>query len=93
LYNKAKEKNMTIADLLGYAAAALTTGSFIPQVIKIVKTRQTKDISLGMYMMFIIGVLCWGSYGLMIKSYPVIIANSVGLVLNAIIIFYKLKYK
>ncbi|MEL6172372.1 MAG: SemiSWEET family transporter, partial [Pseudomonadota bacterium] len=61
-------------DLIGIIAAILTTASFVPQAIMVVRTRDTAGISLVMYVMFTIGVAGWTSYGLMIGSVPVIAA-------------------
>lgn len=82
-----------ITDILGYVAATFTTGCFIPQLIKILKTKQTNDISLGMFIMVIIGGACWFVYGLMIKSQPVIVANFISIIINLIITGYKIRYK
>ena len=83
---------MTADTVVGYIAATLTTLSFLPQVIKTWKTRSTKDISLAMFIAFCAGVLLWAVYGVMIRSWPVIIANSVVLVLGGIILGLKIKH-
>lgn len=84
---------MNITDLLGSLAGALTTISFIPQLIQVVKTKSTKDISLPMFVIFSLGVLCWLIYGYFLKSIPVMISNGTVLTLSMIILRYKLKYK
>ena len=78
-------------NLIGLAAGICTTISFIPQIRKIVVTKQTRDISLGMYLVFTLGVVLWFIYGLFLASYPVIIANLVTLIFCFIIITAKLK--
>ncbi|MEM9937480.1 MAG: SemiSWEET transporter [Pseudomonadota bacterium] len=78
-------------DVIGLIAAILTTASFVPQAIMVVRTRDTAGISLVMYIMFTIGVAGWTSYGLMIGSVPVIAANVVTLVLATIILVMKLR--
>jgi len=78
--------------ILGLAAGALTTFSFLPQVIKTWKLKETKDISLGMYMLLSIGVFLWLAYGLFKKDLPIILANGIGLILVFVILFFKLKY-
>lgn len=80
-------------DILGYAAAILTTISFVPQVVKVIKTRDTKSISLSMYFIFFIGILLWLIYGILIVNMPIIIANIVTLILSGIILATKVKYK
>lgn len=77
---------------LGIAAGTLTTVSFLPQVIKTFSTKHTKDISLLMYVLFSVGLVLWTIYGLQLGSWPVIIANSVTLVLSFTIIYLKLKH-
>lgn len=84
---------MDIFELLGYLAAILTTISFFPQVVKIYKTKETKSISLSMYIVLIIGVLLWLIYGVYLKSMPMILANAVTLVLLIYILIMKIKYK
>jgi MtN3 and saliva related transmembrane protein len=79
--------------VLGVVAGILTTISFLPQVIKAWKTKQTKDISLGMYSIFVSGVALWLIYGFAINDLPVILANAVTLVLAGFVLIMKIKYK
>jgi len=74
-------------------AAILTTVSFLPQVIKVWKSRKTRDTSLGMFIILSIGIVLWLVYGFYIKSLPVIIANTVTFILTWMTIVAKLKYK
>ena len=78
---------------IGFFAAFCTTIAFLPQAIKVYKTKSTKDISLYMFLIFTIGVLSWLIYGFIINDWPVILANAVTLVLSFFILIYKLKYK
>jgi MtN3 and saliva related transmembrane protein len=78
--------------LIGFTAAALTTLAFLPQVIKTWKSRSTGDISLSMFMSLTVGVLLWTVYGILISSPPVIVANSMVLVLAGIILVLKIKH-
>ncbi len=64
---------------LGFLAAFCTTIAFIPQAAKVYKSRHTKDISLGMFSLINIGIVLWLWYGLIIKSYPIIISNVITL--------------
>jgi MtN3 and saliva related transmembrane protein len=80
-----------MSDWVGYAAAILATSSFLPQVIKTVRTGRTKDISLSMYLLLCSGVALWLLYGVMIQATPVIVANLVTLVLSGTILVMKLK--
>jgi MtN3 and saliva related transmembrane protein len=79
--------------MTGMAAGALTTISFLPQLIKVIKTRSTHDISLGMFALFCTGVCLWLLYGIMLNEAPIILFNSITLVLAAAILGFKIKYK
>jgi MtN3 and saliva related transmembrane protein len=83
---------MELVDSVGYIAATLTTAAFLPQVLKVWKSKSTKDLALPTLLSFILGVGMWLIYGLLVKSIPVIIANAVTLVLNLVILRFKLKY-
>ena len=76
----------------GFAAAALTTGSFIPQALMTIRSRNTSGISLAMYVIFTIGVALWLAYGVFLHSWPMILANTVTLMLAATILALKLRY-
>jgi MtN3 and saliva related transmembrane protein len=84
---------MDSVDLLGLAAGTLTTVAFVPQVVKIWRTRHAADISLIMFLLFATGVLLWLVYGLAIGSLPIVIANGITLTLAVIIIILKLRYE
>jgi len=71
----------------------LTTISFVPQALLIIKTKDTKGISLPMYILFTIGVACWLLYGIYFGMIPVIIANFITLALAIVILTFKIKYK
>jgi MtN3 and saliva related transmembrane protein len=79
-------------DFIGYIAATCTTVSFLPQLIRVVKLRSAKDISLGMFSIFSIGTALWLTYGLLSHSKPVIVANAVTCVLSISILVLKLRY-
>ncbi len=78
-------------DILGIIAGSLTTAAFIPQVIKIWKTRSTRDISLVMFVILCIGVLLWTVYGVVFGLWPVIISNTVTFLLSGTIIIFKIR--
>jgi MtN3 and saliva related transmembrane protein len=78
-------------DLLGYAAAALTTCSFVPQAVLTLRTRDTRGISLGMYSAFTLGVALWLVYGWLLGEWPIIVANTVTLALAATILVTKIR--
>ncbi|WP_212905368.1 SemiSWEET transporter [Clostridium polyendosporum] len=74
-------------------AACLTTFSFLPQAIKVIKTKDTKGISLAMYSMFVLGVFCWMLYGIQVKDVPIIGANFVTFIFAGIVLIFKIKSK
>ena len=77
--------------MIGSIAAILTTFAFLPQVVRLVKTKDTESIALGMYVMQVIGIALWLAHGLNIGDLPLILANSVSFLLSGIILIYKLK--
>jgi MtN3 and saliva related transmembrane protein len=81
-----------VSDVVGYAAGFLATAAFVPQVAKTFKERSTRDISLGMYLLFCAGVGLWLVYGLLIGSWPVIISNVVTLLLSGAVLVLKLRH-
>ena len=84
---------MEAITVIGFIAASCTTISFLPQVIKALKTKQTKDISLLMYLILLTGLTLWLIYGLIIKDEPIIFANGITLILAGIVFVLKIKYK
>jgi MtN3 and saliva related transmembrane protein len=81
-----------IVDLVGSVAATLTTFCFVPQVMRVLKTRDTKSISLAMYLVFVTGVLLWLVYGILLMNWVIILANIVTFGLAATILVAKLKW-
>ncbi len=78
---------------LGFAAATLTTAAFLPQAVKTWRTRQTRDISLGMFSVLCLGICLWLAYGFLRDDVPLVIGNAITLVLAGTILAFKLKYK
>lgn len=83
---------MEMITLLGVAAAVCTTLSFLPQAIKTIKTKHTKDLSFGTYSFLTGGIILWFVYGILIKDWPIILANGVSGVFSGIILYMKIKY-
>jgi len=79
--------------MIGLIAAILTTSALVPQVIKVIRTKNTKDLSLWMYILQGTGVFLWLVHGIMINDWPLIGANAVTFVLSFTILMYKIKYK
>ena len=86
------EKSL-ITEAIGYAAAFLTTTSFLPQVIRTIKTKSARDLSYGMLLILIAGLISWLVFGLIRHQMPIILANSVTLVLASILAVCKFRYK
>ena len=82
---------MNAIDALGYAAATLTTASFLPQVWHTFRTRDVSGISLAMYSVFSIGIALWLAYGVLLQAWPIVFANAVTLALAACILTMKLR--
>src|SRR5258706_4275421 len=85
--------SMEPALLIGIIAATLTTVAFVPQVVRVWRTRSTHDISGAMFGIFSMGVVCWLGYGIVLGAWPIIIANIVTLALSLTILYFKIRYK
>jgi MtN3 and saliva related transmembrane protein len=80
------------ADLVGSLAAVLTTASFVPQVWHTWRSRDVAGISLGTYVAFAFGVFLWLVYGLMLRAWPIVVANAITLALAASILAMKIRW-
>lgn len=78
---------------LGLAAAAFTTLSFLPQVLKVWRTRRAGDISLRMYAVFCTGIVLWLVYGILTDDLPIIAANGMTLALAGSVLVLALRYR
>lgn len=78
--------------IVGIMAGTLSTVSFIPQVVKICRTKNAKDLSITAFSVFAVSIVLWLTYGIMIGELPIIIANSVSLGLIVSIVILKIKY-
>jgi MtN3 and saliva related transmembrane protein len=84
---------MQLTELVGYCAATLTTASFVPQAVHTFRTKDVRGISLSMYSAFTLGVSLWLVYGLLLRAWPIVLANAVTVSLAASILGMKLKYR
>jgi len=82
-----------MTDGWGYLAAFCTTAAFVPQVVRVWRRRSADDISLAMYVMFMVGVALWMIYGIRLHAPPVIAANAATLVLAAGVVAAKLRFR
>lgn len=83
---------MAVLDYTGYVAALCTTSAYVPQVLRVYRTRSTKDISLKMFLVLVTGLCLWLVYGLWRGEMPLIGANSVTLMLASTILYFKLRH-
>jgi MtN3 and saliva related transmembrane protein len=84
---------MDMVQILGLVAGTCTSLAAAPQLIKAWKTKEVKDISLKMFLLYVIGVGLWLFYGVLKSDTPIVITNSISLAFNAAMLFLKLKYK
>ena len=85
--------NTPLSNSIGILAASLTTISLLPQVVKTLKTKRTRDLSLGMLVVFNVGILFWITYGIIIKSIPIIFGNCVTVSFAFYLLVMKHRYK
>ena len=78
-------------DWIGYAAATLTTASFVPQAWLSYRSRDVSGVSLGMYSIFTVGIALWLVYGIFLGAWPIIAANAITLALSSSILTLKLR--
>ena len=83
---------MSYVEIIGMIAAVLTTSGYVPQAVKVIREKNTKSISRGMYTIMTIGGMTWFAYGLLIESWPVILANAFTTMLTSTILITKLKH-
>jgi len=83
---------MSSADILGYAAGALTAFTFLPQVIKTWQSKSAKDVSLNMFIIAFVNEIMWLVYGFMLDNWVIILTNAVMLGMSGFMIALKLKY-
>jgi len=81
-----------LVEVTGSIAAFFTTIAFVPQVIQTWKSKHARDLSLGMFLMFTTGVLLWLVYGVLIESWPIVIANTITAGLAGTILYFKLRF-
>ncbi len=82
-----------MADIIGYVAACFTTFSLLPQILRIWRLKEARDVSLLLPLMIVIGSVLWSVYGILIRSAPVIAANGIALIIALITIFFTIRYR
>ncbi len=84
---------MEFITIIGLSATVITTISLFPQLLRILKTKSTKDISMIMYSVFCVGVFLWLVYGVLLDDLPIMIANTLAFTQGVVILLLKLRYK
>ena len=79
-------------DFIGFTAGIFTSINIVPQLIQSIKTKKVDDISLGMYVIYDIGLMLWVTYGLLIHSWPIIVMDGFACVTSLIMTYIKIKY-
>jgi MtN3 and saliva related transmembrane protein len=82
---------MSSVTILGLVAGCCTTLAYLPQVIKAWRTRSTRDISLGMFLLLVGGMALWLAYGILLGDLPLIVSNAVTFAFAATILYFKLR--
>ncbi|MFN7117694.1 MAG: SemiSWEET family sugar transporter [Saprospiraceae bacterium] len=77
---------------VGYVAGTFTTASVLPQVIKTWRTKEASDVSISMYIIYLIGAILWVIYGFIKSDWSIIITNGITCLLNIIMLVLKIKY-
>ncbi len=83
---------MSFIEILGLTAGTITSITFLPQVIQVWKTKSSRDISLGMLLLLLLGVSMWLAYGIIIANIAIIYTNSMVMAMGLILLYFKWKY-
>ena len=89
--NTIERKRMDYISIIGLTAAAMGGISLFPQVLKVIRTKSTKDISREMFLLLAGSIFLWLIYGVLLNNFPIIIANFFGFIQALIILFFKIK--
>lgn len=79
--------------IIGTAAGVFTAASMLPQLVKIVRDKKAEDISIGMLLILLSGLILWIFYGILKNDLPLIVTNAFSVVVNGLIVFFSIKYK
>lgn len=79
--------------IIGISASIFTGISLLPQFIKLIKEKKAENVSFGMIAILFIGLVLWVIYGVFKKDYIIIVANSISLLINILIVIFSIKYK
>ena len=84
---------MNYVTIIGLTAAVVTTISLFPQLVRIWRTKSTKDISFVTFSLFCVGIFMWFVYGILVVDLPIIVANFLSFIQGLIILMFKVKYR
>ena len=84
---------MDYIKLLGLVAGTITSVTFLPQVIRIYKTKSAKDLSATMLGLLIVGVAMWLAYGIAMNDIAIMYTNGMVLFLSLIMLYFKFRFK
>lgn len=87
-----ENKNMDTTQMIGIGAGILTASSTLPQLVKIIKEKKAADVSILMIIVLIVGLSLWVVYGLMQNDWPLIVTNSFSVLVNILLLIYRLRY-
>ena len=87
------EPTNQLIENIGYVGSLLTSITFIPQVYKSWKSKSVGDLSIAMIVIVISSTIVWLTYGYLISSGPVLVANTVVLVLTLVLLYFKTAFK
>ena len=79
--------------MIGIVAGIFTSSSLVPQLVKILKEKKVEDLSMGMFLSLLVGIILWVVYGILRDDLPIIITNGFSVLLNFFILFLKFKYQ
>jgi len=84
---------MDFTQIVGIVAGILTAFSMLPQLLKILKEKKAENVSVWMPIVLILGLVLWTVYGVLKKDWPIIATNSFSISLNAVLMFFRYKYR
>jgi MtN3 and saliva related transmembrane protein len=84
---------MDMIQILGLVAGACTSTAAVPQLIKTWKTKEAGDVSTGMFLLYVVGMSLWLTYGIIRSDIPIIATNSLALTFHGMMLYFKIKYK
>lgn len=88
-----KKGAMDMIQIIGLVAGACTSLAAVPQLVKTWKTKEVDNISMKMFLLYVVGMSLWLTYGIVRSDVPIIVTNAIALTFHGMMLFLKLKYK